>query len=106
MSPTQRRSGAVGGEVAAEQVSDGGGGQTGDGGLAATAQVDPDNAVLAHQPVDPLVVDHQALGAQLGAHPGRPVSATGLAVNSADLLEQPGVGGSAPSTLGVPASQA
>jgi hypothetical protein len=52
-----------------------------------------DHTTGAHQPLDAFVIDHQALGAQLGAHSGRPVDAAGLAVNGADLLQELIIGG-------------
>jgi hypothetical protein len=53
------------------------------------AQVDPDDLVLAHQPLHPLVLDDHALGVQLGGDPRRPVGAGGVAVELPDLLHQP-----------------
>jgi hypothetical protein len=77
------------GEVAAQQVEGGLGGRIAAGSATPATQVDPDDLVLAHQPLHPLVVDHHALGVQLGGDPWGPVGAGGVGVDLPDLLHQP-----------------
>ena len=50
------------------------------------------DALHAHQPLDPLVVDLTALTAQLGVHATGPVGPVALRVHTADLLDQRRVG--------------
>jgi hypothetical protein len=50
-----------------------------------------DDAVGAHQPLDPLVVDGPAAPPQLGMDPRGAVGATGAGMETADLADQLGL---------------
>jgi hypothetical protein len=61
------------------------------GAAPALAQERALQAGLAPQPLRPLARGADAVAAQLGVDPGRPVGAAGALVNRADLAQQPGV---------------
>jgi hypothetical protein len=87
----------VGGEVASEQVGHRGVGLGGDGGAHAAASSVARDAVLAHDPPDPLVVDPlPGWGAvvELGGDPRSPARAVAV-VHGADPPRQRGVRGGA-----------
>jgi hypothetical protein len=76
-----------GGEVAAQQVRGGLRGRIAAGGGVPAAQVAPDESVLAHEPLHPLVVHDAALRAQLHGDPRGPVGGVGVGVDLADLFD-------------------
>lgn len=95
MSPTSFRPGAVGREVAADQVRGGHRLLRRAGQRPALAPGDPGDVALTHDALHSLAVDPPVQPAQLGMDSRHPVGAPGGDVQDGDLVGQGVVGGPA-----------